>query len=528
LFWNLLAIADALSRTFVILIRLETLGMVADTTARVRSEFFETFDSLNPATGVVVGTFPVMGQVEVERVVAEARAAAEWWASRTYGQRERHLLAWAAYIAAHSDDLAELLHAEHGKPVGDAHVLEIVPALEQIRWAAKNAKSVLKSRRVKTTLLTANYAASVEYGPYGCCAVIGPWNYPVFTTAGSMAYALAAGNTVVLKPSEYTPATGEFLVNAFIEANPDAPTGVLSLVSGDGRTGAYLCVSGVDKVAFTGSPATARKVMAACATNLTPVLLECGGKDPMIVAADADVAAAAKEAVWGGMTNAGQTCVGIERVYVANEIADQFLDRVRAELKGVKAGSDKGALLGPMTMPGQIDVVRRHVDDAIKRGVEFVVGGAESFRGSYIDPIVMSGLDESAEAVQEETFGPTLTIRRFGSIDEAIRLANGTQYALGASVFSRGQGMEIARQLRAGMVSINSALSFVGIPSIPFGGRGESGFGRNHGAEGLKEYATTKSYSKLKYALPGSDVSTLHRKASTTRMVRMVAKLRHR
>lgn len=502
--------------------------MAADTTAQLRTESTETFDSLNPATGEVVASYPVMGQVEVERVVAEAKAAAEWWASRTFAQRERHMLAWAAYIAKHSDDLAQLLHREHGKPVGDAHVLEIVPALEQIRWAAKNAKSVLKPQRVKTTLLTANYAASYEYGPYGCCAVIGPWNYPVFTTAGSMAYALAAGNTVVLKPSEYTPATGDFLVNAFIEANPSAPTGVLSLVTGDGRTGAFLCTSGVDKVAFTGSPATARKVMTACATNLTPVLLECGGKDPMIVAADADVSAAAKEAAWGSMTNAGQTCVGIERVYVANEIADQFLEKVRKELKGVRAGSEKNALLGPMTMPGQIDVVRRHVDDAAKRGAEFVVGGPESFRGAYIDPVVISGLDESADAVQEETFGPTLTVRRFATLDEAVRLANGTKYALGASVFSRRHGMEIARQLNAGMVSINSALAFVGIPSIPFGGRGESGFGRNHGADGLKEYATTKSYARLKYALRGSDVSTIHRTASTTRMVRMIAKLRHR
>lgn len=502
--------------------------MVVNTVAPPHDQSTESFDSLNPATGEVVATYPVMGEVEVGRIVEQAKAAADWWASRTYAQRERHMLAWAAHIAAHADELAELLHKEHGKPVGDAYVLEIVPALEQIRWAAKNAKSVLKPRRLKTTLLTANYAASVEYGPYGCCAVIGPWNYPIFTTAGSMAYALAAGNTVILKPSEYTPATGEFLVNAFREGNPDTPTGVVSLVTGDGTTGAHLCTAGVDKVAFTGSPSTARKVMSACATNLTPVLLECGGKDPLIVAADADVAAAAKEAVWGGMTNAGQTCVGIERVYVAEEVATEFLDRVRKELRGVKAGSDKGALLGPMTMPGQIDVVRRHVEDAQARGGEFVVGGPQSFRGSYIDPIVISGLDEAADAVQEETFGPTLTIRRFSTIAEAVRLANGTQYALGASVFSRGHGMEIARQLHAGMVSINSALAFVGIPSVPFGGRGESGFGRNHGADGFKEYATTKSYVRLKYALPGSDVSTLHRKPSTTRMVRMVTKLRHR
>ena len=297
----------------------------------------ETFDSLDPASGELVGTFPVDDAARVAEVVERARAAADWWASLGFDGRKPHLRAWKGVLARRATELAELVHRENGKPVADA-LLEITLAVDHLEWAASHARRVLGRRKVPSGLTAANQTAWLEYAPLGVVGVIGPWNYPVFTPMGSIAYALAAGNAVVFKPSEHTPAVGEWLVRTFQEAVPEEP--VLSLVTGFGDTGAALCRSGVGKIAFTGSSRTGRKVMAACAEGLVPVLMECGGKDAMVVADDADIDSAADAAVWGGMSNAGQTCIGIERVYVAAPVYDQFLEAVRTKLDGVRAGSD--------------------------------------------------------------------------------------------------------------------------------------------------------------------------------------------
>src|SRR5437763_9182943 len=249
---------------------------------------------------------------------------------------------------------------------------------------------------------------------------------------GSIAYALAAGNAVVFKPSEYTPGVGAWLAATFAEVVPEHP--VFGVVTGFGETGAALCRSGVDKVAFTGSTATGKRVMAACAESLTPVLVECGGKDPMIVDTDADLDAAADAAVWGGMSNAGQTCAGVERVYVLDAVAEEFTEEIVAKSRGLYAGS--GGAYGPMTMPTQVDVVRRHVEDALARGGRAVVGGAESVHPPFVEPIVIVDVPEDSCAVTEETFGPLLVINRVPDVDEAVRRANATAYGLGAAVFS--------------------------------------------------------------------------------------------
>ncbi len=456
----------------------------------------ETFESLNPATGEVVGRFPVHDAESVTATVDRARIAAQWWAEIGWEGRQDRLMAWKGVLARRAHQISELMHREGGKPVADAFI-EVGTTIAHLHWAAKHAKSVLGPRRVRSGIWVIDHAATLEYQPYGVIGVIGPWNYPVFTPMGSIAYALAAGNAVVFKPSEYTPAVAEWLAATFAQVVPEQP--VLQVVTGYGETGAALCRAGVDKISFTGCTATGKRVMAACAENLTPLLVECGGKDVLIVDSDADITAAADAAAWGGMSNAGQTCVGVERVYVVADVYDEFLSRLTALVRGLRAGDDAGANLGPITMPSQIDVIRRHIEDALASGARAVVGGRESVRPPYVDPVVLVDVPDDSTAITEETFGPTLTVTRVRDVDEAIDKANATRYALAAAVFSKRRGMEIARRIRSGMASVNGVIAFAGVAALPFGGVGDSGFGRIHGADGLREFARAKAITRRRF-----------------------------
>ncbi|MGI9008831.1 MAG: aldehyde dehydrogenase family protein [Streptosporangiaceae bacterium] len=455
----------------------------------------KTFDSLNPATDEPVATFPVFGSDEVGETVGRAREAADWWAGLPWKERQVRLLAWKSYLTRYIMRLAEVVHAETGKPLSDAQ-LEIMLAIVHIDWAAKNARKVLNPQRVRSGLVAFNHASTVQYHPLGVVGVIGPWNYPVFTPLGSVAYALAAGNAVVFKPSEFTPATGGWLVSSFAEVVPEQP--VLQLVTGFGETGAHLARSGVDKIAFTGSTKTAKKVMAACAENLTPMVAECGGKDAMLVAADADLDAAADAAVWGALSNAGQTCVGVERIYVSQEVYHTFIEKLAERVSGLRPGDDREADYGPMTMPGQLEVIERHIADAMADGGRAVVGGLGSIRKPYVGPVILADVPETSAAVTEETFGPTMTVRPVADLDEGVQLANAGRYGLGGSVFTKNRraGMRAARALRTGMASVNSALTVLSVPALPFGGVGESGFGRIHGADGLREFSRSQSITR--------------------------------
>jgi acyl-CoA reductase-like NAD-dependent aldehyde dehydrogenase len=332
--------------------------------------------------------------------------------------------------------------------------------------------------------------------------VIGPWNYPVFTPMGSIVYALAAGNAVVFKPSELTPAVGSWLVSSFAEVVPEQP--VLQLITGAAETGDFLARSGVDKIAFTGSTNTAKKVMAACAQNLTPMVAECGGKDALIVADDADLDAAADAAAWGALSNAGQTCIGVERVYVAESVYHSFLEKLAERAAAVRPGDDREADYGPMTMPGQTDVIERHIADALARGGRAIVGSLSSIRQPYVSPVVLADVPEESRAVTEETFGPTVTVARVADLDEGVARANASRYGLGASVFTKKKkaGLAAARSLRSGMAAINSVISFASVPALPFGGVGDSGFGRIHGADGLREFARPKAITRQRMRPP--------------------------
>ena len=453
----------------------------------------DTFDSLDPASGEVVAAFPEQGEQEVRDVVARAQAAAVWWRALGWAGRKARLDAWKALLARETASLADVVHRENGKPLTDAQ-LEITLAVDHIAWAAKNAPKVLGRRRVPSGLMMANQAASLEYQPLGVIGVIGPWNYPVFTPMGSIAYALAAGNAVVFKPSEYTPAVGQWMVNSFARVVPEHP--VLQLVTGHGPTGAALCRAGVDKIAFTGSAATGKKVMAACAENLVPVLMECGGKDALIVDDDADVEAAATAALWGGMSNAGQTCIGIERVYATEKVYDAFVQKLTDKARKVEAGKH----YGPITMPSQVPLIQSHIDDALARGGRALTGG--TIDGGYVQPTVLVDVPEDSRAIQEETFGPTITVTKVRDADEAVERANDTTYGLAGAVFSKARGMELARRLTSGMTSINQVIAFAGVPSLPFGGHGDSGFGRIHGADGLREFTRAKAITRQRFDLP--------------------------
>ncbi|WP_248964349.1 aldehyde dehydrogenase family protein [Sphaerisporangium perillae] len=484
-----------------------------------------TFDSLGPATGAVVGTHPVHDAAAVRAAVESAAEAGRWWAGLGYEGRRRRLLDYKAVLTRNLTRITTLIHEETGKPVADA-TLETVLAITHLDWAARNARKVLGPRRVPTGLIGINLAATLEYLPLGVVGVIGPWNYPVFTPMGSIAYALAAGNAVVFKPSELTPGVGLLLAELFAQSVPERP--VFQVVTGLGETGAALAADpGIGKIAFTGSTATAKRVMAACAANLTPMVAECGGKDALIVDADADVAAAADAAVWGAMSNSGQTCVGVERVYVVERVYDAFMRELTERAKAVRSGED----YGPITMPSQTEVIRRHVDDALAGGGKAVVGGTESVRPPYVDPVVLTDVPEDSSAVREETFGPTITVRKVATVEEAMEKANAVSYGLGGTIFSGNarRAMELARTMLTGMTAINSVISFAGVPALPFGGVGDSGFGRIHGADGLREFARPKAISRQRFALPGMNLTSFGRTpAEMERLVKLVTFLHGR
>ncbi|REE98599.1 aldehyde dehydrogenase family protein [Thermomonospora umbrina] len=480
-----------------------------------------TFTSLNPATGEVVAEHPVHDDKAVAEAVARAREAAEWWRDLGWKERRLRLLNFKGALTRSLQRMARLIHEETGKTLQDAQ-LEVVATITHLDWAARHAHKVLGPRSVFPGVAAINHKATLEYHPLGVIGVIGPWNYPLFTPMGSIGYALAAGNAVVFKPSEFTPGVGVLLAELFAVAVPERP--VLQTVTGLGATGAALSRAEVDKIAFTGSAPTAKKVMAACAESLTPIVAECGGKDALIVDTGADLEAAADAAVWGAMSNAGQTCAGVERIYVVEDVYDEFLARLTEKARGLRPGFDREADYGPVTMPGQLEIIERHIKDALDRGATAVVGGLESVRRPYVEPVILTDVPEDSAAVCEETFGPTITVQKVKDAEEALAKANQSSYALAGAIFSgsRSRAMDLARRMRSGMTSINAVLAFAFVPALPFGGVGESGFGRIHGADGLREFASPKAITRQRFALPGSVVTFSRTEKDLSRVLQLM------
>ncbi|MEX0658543.1 MAG: aldehyde dehydrogenase family protein [Egibacteraceae bacterium] len=481
-----------------------------------------TFTSTNPATGEVVGTFPVHTSEDAQRAVERARIAARWWGAIGFAERRRRLMAFKAILARRSEELCAVVRAENGKSDDDAFI-EVLLSVLHLDWAARHARRTLAPHRVRPGLLMLNQKATIRYAPVGVVGVIGPWNYPVFTPMGAIAYALAAGNAVVFKPSELTPAVSVWLVDAFAAVVPEHQ--VLQLLTGAADTGAALCRSGVDKLVFTGSARVGRAVMATCADTLTPVVMECGGNDAMIVDDDADLDAAATAAVWGGLQNTGQACISVERVYVTDAVHDRFVERV-ADLAGAVREADvPRPQLGPMTSSAQIAAIEGHLTDALARGARAVVGGPAAIRPPYVNPVVLVDVPADARIMQEETFGPILPIARVRDADEAVRRAS-TSDNLGTSVFARRAGADIARRLRAGMTSVNAVAVFAAVPALPWGGQGESGFGRIHGEEGLMEFVRPHAITEQRFDLP-VDMMSFGRPEWLIGVLDRAMKLRH-
>ncbi len=449
-------------------------------------------ESRNPATGELVGTVPDMGDGEVRQAVQQARAASRDWAATSVEDRMEHLLSVRERMLERVDDLVDLICAETGKTRTEALFSEITVTAELIAHYAKRAPKVLAPRKVSTGAFKSKQAVKY-HEPYGVVGVISPWNYPFTLAMAPVVTALAAGNTVVLKPSEVTPLVGEAAGALFADAAEHRD--VVQVATGGGGTGHALVTGGVDKISFTGSVATGRKIMEAAAATLTPVLLELGGKDPMVVCEDADLDRAAGAAVWGSMFNAGQTCISIERVYVPEALHDEFVEKVLERARKVEVGTD----IGSMTFPPQVDIVEGQLADAVEKGAGILLGGRRAEGdGLQFEPTVVTGVNHDMALMTEETFGPVLPIMKVKDGEEAMRLANDTRYGLDSSVFtaSKERGAELSARMRAGSVCVNDALVNYGLPALPFGGYGESGFGRAHGDEGLLEMSRVKAVAR--------------------------------
>ncbi len=453
--------------------------------------------SIDPSTGEEIGRVPLMDASEVAAAVPRARAAQTAWAKLSYEDRARFILRAREIVLDQIDDIAKLISRETGKPVTEAIAMEIVPGLDLMHYFAANAKQILKRKRVG--LGQYNFMARtsyIVYKPLGVVGIISPWNFPWATPLDEVVMALMAGNAVVVKPSELTPLTALRIADVFKQAQ--LPDGLLEIVTGDGSTGSALVEAGVNKIMFTGSVNTGKRVAEAAAKHLTPVVLELGGKDPMIVFEDAKLENAARAAIWGAFCNLGQACASIERCYVHQSIADKFIDLVVKETKLLK--QDKPSTgdidVGAMTNQEQLEIVEDHVSDAVEHGAEVRAGGhrLNESQGWFHEPTVVTGVDHSMKLMRDETFGPVLPIMTFQTDEEAVRLANDSIYGLTASVFTGdlGRGKRIAEQLDAGTVMVNEVVYTHAVAQTPWGGVKQSGYGRTHGSLGLLELVSAQ------------------------------------
>ncbi len=396
------------------------------------------------------------------------------------------------------DEIADLLVAEQGKPRVEAYTMELLPTVDALHWCAKAGPKILAEEKVRMSqAFTLSKKAHFSYEPIGVVGVIAPWNYPWSIPFGEVAIALMAGNGVVLKPASLTPLLGEAIRRVFERGG--LPEGLVRVVHGGGAVGDALARSSVGKVFFTGSVEVGRKVGEVCAQRLKGSVLELGGKDPMIVCADADLDNAVSGAVWGGFANAGQTCSGIERVYVVREVADRFVEGVAAEARKLRLGNpvDWETEIGPMTSDGQYEIVRELIDDAVASGATMLCGGTTEVAGlpgKFVAPTVLTGVTDEMRIMKEEIFGPVLPIVVVESEQEAIERANDSEFGLGASVWTkdRQKGERIARRIESGMVWINDHSFSHGACQCSWGGVKDSGVGRSHSKFGFYECVNIK------------------------------------
>ncbi|HMI89321.1 MAG TPA: aldehyde dehydrogenase family protein [Polyangiaceae bacterium] len=443
----------------------------------------------SPATEAPIGEITVATADEVRAAVQRARAAQPGWEATGFDGRRRYMEKALKVLLARQEEFIDVIVRETGRSRMETIMMEIFPSCDSLSYYGKKAKKILSDRKVPLHLLR-NKKMVLTYRPLGVIGIITPWNGPFILSLNPTVQALMAGNTVVLKPSEVTPFSGKLVAELFRDVG--LPENVVNVVEGDGETGAALVDAGVDKISFTGSVRTGRKIGEACGRALTPCTLELGGKDPMIVCADADLTRAAAGAVFGSMMNSGQFCSSTERVYVMESIADEFIRRVVEKVKTLKLGTSGDFDLGPVIWPNQLEIIERHVQDAIAKGAKLLTGGkrALEFGKLFYEPTVLVDVTHDMAVMREETFGPILPIIRVRDENEALRLANDCVYGLAANVWTKDKdkALRLAKRIEAGSVCVNDSAITYGVTEAPFGGRKASGVGQVNGDAGLKSY----------------------------------------
>lgn len=457
----------------------------------------ETIISTNPATGEKLAELACATPEEVHEAVRRAKQAQPAWQALPVKDRVAVLKRFQRKLTEQREQVAILISREAGKPTVEALNTEVIVVLDSTEFCIRTAHRFLREKPLPHD----NLAMKTKRGklvrePYGVIGIIAPWNYPFSTPAIETLAALAMGNAVVLKPSEFTPLVAMELQRLLAAAglNPD----LMQVVIGTGAVGGTLLEADIDKAVFTGSVATGKRVAEAAAKGLLPVLLELGSKDPMIVLEDADLDVASSGAVWGAMMNCGQTCLSIERCYVQRRVYSEFLELCRQKIGKLRVGEGVASEveMGPLIHERQLRTVEDHVNDAVARGARLLAGGRRmtELGPNFYAPTLLADVSHDMRIMQEETFGPTLPVAPFDTDDDAVRLANDSQFGLAASVWTANskRGEALAARIRAGTVMVNDAISAFGIAEAPHGGFEQSGIGRAHGELGLAEMVLVK------------------------------------
>ena len=462
-----------------------------------RSRSKTGLESFNPATGELIGSVETLTPSKVQGVVDEVAEVQPFWAALSLQDRARYMRRGVDVLLEDLDEIAELLTNEQGKPRVESYTMELLPTVDSLKWIADNGPSILSDEKLSMPVFLKSKSAKFTYEPIGVVGVIAPWNYPWSIPFGEVAIALMCGNGVVLKPASLTPLIGERIRQTFEKAG--LPEGLIRTVHGGGRIGDALVKSTAGKIFFTGSVEVGKKVGVECAKRMKGSVLELGGKDPQIVCADADLANAVSGSVWGGFANAGQTCSGIERVYVVEDVAGEFLEGVVRETERLTVGDPREwtTEIGPMVSDDQAAIVTELVDDAVKSGATKLTGGPtkiKGMKGSFIAPVVLTDVTHDMRIMNEEIFGPVLPVMKVGSEEEAIKLANDSQFGLGASVWTkdRAKGERMAHQIESGMVWTNDHSFSHGACQCAWGGVKDSGLGRSHSKFGFYECVNIK------------------------------------
>jgi len=484
----------------------------------------ETIKATNPSTGEVIKEIHRTPPVEVEKTMKEAKLSFPSWRDLGVKKRIGYLTKMRKNLLDNLDGYSEIISRATGKSLTESLMSDLLPTIDMIHYYEKNAKEFLSREKRKTPLAFQHCTSYVEYRPVGVVAIISPWNFPFQLSMVPVATALVAGNTVVIKPSNVTPAVGELIESIAIQIG--LPQGVLTVVQGGREVVQKMIEEKPEKIFFTGSVATGRKIMEQASKHLIPVELELGGKDPMIILKDADVERAVEGALYGAFANSGQICIGVERVYVEEPVYEEFIKKLLKRVRELRLGEGKDVDLGAMTNPDQISVVKEQVEDAVQKGA--VLHEPLRIEGNYVYPLIITNVDHTMKVMTEETFGPLMPVMAVKDEEEALMMANDSIYGLNGSVWTKNikKGKALASRMESGNVMVNDVLKNVGNPDLPFGGVKQSGIGRYHGPEGIRSFTHSVSimvndnkakkevnwfpYTAEKYELVKGLLETLH------------------